>query len=185
MNINLKIKLLQHCLNKKQNQGFTLTEAVIILLIFGALLILAIPVLLHQEHRIGASEAKSYIGSMNRAQQAYFLESKGKFAKTIKEMYIGIKEETENYKYYTKVKENAAFNYAIARRPYIKINWFNRKTINSYVGAIFPIPTGNKSEFNTIAIICENNQPGSTNPAEPTYKNGVIQCPAGTKQVSR
>ena len=46
----------------------------------------------------GESEAQTYIGSINRGQQAYFLESSD-FADSLDKLGLGIQEETDNYKY--------------------------------------------------------------------------------------
>ncbi|HLO88438.1 MAG TPA: type IV pilin-like G/H family protein [Nostocaceae cyanobacterium] len=185
MSVNFKVKLLRHCFNKKNNQGVTLPEVLILLVVLGGLLMLFLPCSFSQPNRIGSSEAKNNIGAMNRVQQAYFLETNGKFARTIKEMNIGIKEQTTNYNYYTQITQNTAFNYAIARHSYINRGWFEKRPINSYVGAVFVVTAANKSELNTIAIVCQNNNPGTNLPSEPTYKNGILKCGAGTKEISR
>lgn len=44
------------------------------------------------------SEAKTYVGSLNRGQQAFYLEH-NKFAQDFTELGLGITEETENYSY--------------------------------------------------------------------------------------
>jgi hypothetical protein len=44
-----------------------------------------------------SSEGKTYVGTMNRGQQAFWLEN-GTFGKSIPVLDLGIKEETSNYK---------------------------------------------------------------------------------------
>ncbi|HLP91472.1 MAG TPA: type IV pilin-like G/H family protein [Nostocaceae cyanobacterium] len=182
----MSLKLLQYHLQKNNHQGVTTAEALILFLIlailFGGFLMFGTLPFLSTTNRIKGSEAKSNIGAMNRAQQAYFLE-KSKFAQSIKEMDIGIKEQTQNYAYYTKVRGNAAFNYAVARRSHINQNFFDRKPIKSMIGAVFTNPSVKKDELNTVAILCENNQPGKITPKEPIYKDGFISCAEGTIKI--
>jgi hypothetical protein len=45
-----------------------------------------------------SSEAKAYVGSMGKAQQAFWLEN-GVLGQSIPALAIGIKEETDNYRY--------------------------------------------------------------------------------------
>ena len=58
------------------------------------------------------SEAKQYVSSMNRGQQAYYAENT-KFATSIAALGIGIKTETTNYKYSVRATKKAAFNYGV------------------------------------------------------------------------
>lgn len=79
MKTELKAKLLQHLAkNKKQNAGFTLIELLVVVIIIGVLAAVALPNLLGQVGKARESEAKSTIGALNRAQQAYYTE-KAKF----------------------------------------------------------------------------------------------------------
>ena len=56
------------------NQGFTLIELLITMIIVGILASLALPMLLGQVAKGRQTEAKSNLGSVNRAQQAYRFE---------------------------------------------------------------------------------------------------------------
>jgi Type IV pilin-like G and H, putative len=51
------------------------------------------------------SEAKVYVGTLNKGQQAYF-EEKNYFSRTVEDLGIGIKTETENYSYKVVVVDN-------------------------------------------------------------------------------
>ncbi|MBE9126271.1 MULTISPECIES: type IV pilin-like G/H family protein [unclassified Coleofasciculus] len=121
------------------------------------------------------SEAKTYIGSMNRAQQAYYLEN-NTFSNSIPELELGISTQTANYNYSTHAKAKAVFNYAISQRSDVK----------SYVGGVFLVPvtelyssTAEKG-MTTISILCEANKRGITTPPPPTYDNGTLSCSPGT-----
>jgi len=98
MTSQLKAKLLQHFAGKKANGGFTLIELLVVIIIIGILSAIALPSFLNQANKAKQSEAKTYVGSMNRAQQAYYLEE-DQFADSIAGLGIGIDEDTDSYDY--------------------------------------------------------------------------------------
>jgi len=123
--------------------------------------------------------AIQYVGSMNRAQEALFIE-KSAFATSFDGLGLGIKTETTNFKYSIRATKKAAFNYAVAKENDLK----------SYVGGVFQVPAKNfepnaaKEKITTTSILCEADSPGTIKPAEPTYKNGKIACGKATTQWS-
>ena len=125
-------------------------------------------------------EARQYVGSMNRAQEALFIE-KSPFATSVDALGLGIKTETTNFKYSIRATKKAAFNYGFSKE----------KDLKSYVGGVFIVPAKNfepnaaKEERTTTSILCEADSPGTIKPAEPTYENGKIACGKGTTQVTR
>jgi type II secretory pathway pseudopilin PulG len=131
-----------------------------------------------QLSRAQQAEARQYTGSMSRAQQAYYLENK-KFATTISELRIGIKPETENYRYQIipqKDSTGSVMMTATAKRPELR----------SYTGAVFVVKDDNKPL--PIAQLCETNQPSTTPPAMPQAPSNAqakIECPAGSSKVGR
>ncbi|NJR14899.1 MAG: prepilin-type N-terminal cleavage/methylation domain-containing protein [Calothrix sp. CSU_2_0] len=101
MKTELKAKLLQHIFrNKKQDEGFTLIELLVVIIIIGILSAIALPSFLNQANKAKQSEAQTYVGSMNRAQQAYYAENnefadKDGFGK----LGLGVSTDTTNYTY--------------------------------------------------------------------------------------
>ncbi|MCL1491400.1 MAG: type IV pilin-like G/H family protein [Pseudanabaena sp. Salubria-1] len=86
-------------LNKKNGEkGFTLIELLVVIIIIGILAAIALPSFLNQASKARQSEAKTYVGSMNRSQQAYYLE-KQEFAPNLQTLAVGIAQTTENYGY--------------------------------------------------------------------------------------
>ena len=125
-------------------------------------------------------EAKQYVSSMSKGQQAYFAENNA-FSSSVKALGITIKTETRNFKYSIRATKKAAFNYAVSKG----------KNLKSYVGAVFVVPAKNfepnaaKEEITTTYILCVADFTGPIKPAEPTYENGKSACGKGTTQVSR
>jgi type IV pilus assembly protein PilA len=123
------------------------------------------------------SEAKQYVGSMNRAQQALFIE-KSAFATSVDALGIGIKTETTNYKYSVRATKQTAFNYGLPKKPDLK----------SYVGGAFVIRVkSNKGEdeMRTQSILCSADTPGTIPPLPPRLQNSKLVCATGTTQVTK
>jgi hypothetical protein len=135
---------------------------------------------LSQRNRAKESEAKMYVGYVNRAQQAIFIE-KSAFATSVNALGLGIKTETTNYKYSVRATKKAGFNYGVSKE----------KELKSYAGGVFLVsakifePKAAKYEITTISILCEADFPGTIKPSAPTYENGKIACGQGTTKVTK
>ncbi|MBW4509249.1 MAG: prepilin-type N-terminal cleavage/methylation domain-containing protein [Scytonematopsis contorta HA4267-MV1] len=166
----LQAKFLQHLNRKKKSEeGFTLIELLVVVIIIGILAAIALPSLLGQVSKAKQSEARNNIGAINRAQQAYFLEAAG-FASTVQAVGIGIRTQTENYKYDVKVTGNSTdlvANWAAAIKPALK-SYFG------YVGTILG-GTGTGTEVLTTALACESEVPVLATPAAATLY-GATTC---------
>ncbi|MCC5601511.1 type IV pilin-like G/H family protein [Nostoc favosum] len=174
MKTELKAKFLQHILNKKkENEGFTLIELLVVIIIIGILSAIALPSFLNQANKGKQSEAKQYSGSMNRAQQAYFLEN-GTFTTGLNSLGMGIKSQTENYVY--EIAGNATTtgtNIGVAN------NGRSLKApLKSYVGVVSLSIQSGTSEATTLAVLCEAEEVGVGSTANPNYdSNGEASCP--------
>jgi len=96
MKSEFKAKFLSHLLNRKDNQGFTLIELLVVIIIIGILSAIALPSFLNQASKAKQSEAKNYVGALQRAQQSYRIE-KQSFAPGVTTLEIGIPTQTHNY----------------------------------------------------------------------------------------
>jgi len=112
-------------------------------------------------------EGKQNVGSMNRAQQAYFQEN-NEFANSVPELGIGIKTQTKNYEYSIHATPLTAFEYGVSRKD----------DFRSYVGGVFlTSDLEAKGEILAVAIICVTESPGTKRPAEPVVRGNFVECP--------
>ena len=145
--------------------------SLVILTGLGIPILIVAPSFIHQGDKAKQSEGRQYVGAMNRAQQAYFIENND-FTSNIVDLGLGIKTETTNYSYSIRTTSFATFHYAIPRQK-----------LKGYVGAVFP-GTTNNNEITSVAIICEGESPSTKRLPEPILQNGIIKCAPGTKILS-
>lgn len=101
MKTEFKAKFLQHVAKKRKEEGFTLIELLVVIIIIGILSAIALPSFLNQANKAKQSEAKQYLASINKGQQAYYAET-GNFITQIADigdLGLGIKTSTGNYTY--------------------------------------------------------------------------------------
>ena len=121
MNNTFKANLLKTLANKKGNKGFTLIELLVVVIIIGVLAALALPNLLGQVGKARESEAKSQLGAINRAQQAFFTE-RGSFATSS----FGLEVPLGNEKFYLIVLDDTTAGLTQAQgadQATIQTNW--------------------------------------------------------------
>lgn len=135
---------------------------------------IALPSFTNQANKAKQSEAKQYVASMNKGQQAVFAE-KTSFASKIPDLGRGIKSETDNYKYQIPQKSNNSVVVAVAEPK--------KSGLKGYVGIV-------ASEKNsTSTLFCEESQASTSFPDLSTIVNqkspgnNVVQCPAGYKAL--
>ena len=146
----------------------------LLVLIFSAI---AAPSFLTQANKAKQAEAKVYINSMNRGQQAYFLEN-DKFSSSISELGLGINPETENYSYAVGASgpgmQARAISTATSKKDGLK----------SYVGGVFLSRVPQTNESTTLGIVCEGDTPSTSKLAPPLLIDGTPQCASGSTAIT-
>ncbi|MEO1400742.1 MAG: type IV pilin-like G/H family protein [Cyanobacteria bacterium J06635_1] len=159
--------------------GFTLIELLVVIIILGILSAVALPSFLSQASKAKQTEGRTYIGSMNRAQQAYYLEN-SRFANDMEFLGTGLRAQTTNYDYaIASNSPNLAYVVNIAN-PRLT-------TIKGYYGPTKIGPDA-ASVIATLTTLCESESLGTFTVA-PAYNdfnlgvNGVPKCASGFRQL--
>lgn len=121
--------------------------------------------------------AKQRVGSMNRSQQAYYVEN-NRFAAKLDELRAGIEPESEQYRYRTFAyadRQNAVMQAAVPRNEGFK----------TYIGLV-NTGEGVGGGATTFTVLCESEEAKPLLPQLPTSftKNAAMACPAGFKSIS-
>jgi type IV pilus assembly protein PilA len=183
MKTEFKAKFLNHLTQRKKgDKGFTLIELLVVIIIIGILAAIALPAFLNQANKAKQAEAKTNVGSMNRAQQAYFLE-KGKWvdgtdATNFGNLGLGISTQTTNYKY---VINGAETDKVITNQGQLVSA---TAPLKAYVGGVQIATVQNTGEATTQVVLCEAKQAGVANGPDGTQATvlnstgGRPDCPA-------
>ncbi len=196
MTSQIKAKLLQHFAAKKKTEGgFTLIELLVVIIIIGILSAIALPSFLNQANKAKQSEAKTYVGSANRAQQAYYLEN-GEFVidtTQFGQLGLGIETTTANYLYQLAAEGTAAVRQQAQPVDAAGTALDQNSALKAYVGAvkIGTIGTAAAAEATTLATLCEANASPIATGADGTeaFTNvaaadpGAPACPAEYKNL--
>jgi len=165
MKSEFKAKLIQHMLNKKNGeQGFTLIELLVVIIIIGILAAIALPSFLNQANKAKQSEAKTYVGTLNKGQQAYFTE-KNRFGSDIEILGIGVKSTTVNYGYSSKGetydKTVVTNNFATSKGQADAV------ALRGYAGRVQLNVVAATSDVTSLSALCEEKTAGASAPGTP------------------
>lgn len=183
--------------SRDSEQGFTLIELLVVIIIIGILSAIALPSFLSQANKARESEGKQYVGSMNRAQQAYFLERQ-RFTSALVNLGLGIQSDTTNYSYSIHVfsgsntldlgtppSESNTANLTYYRSAIASVGSAqNTGTLRSYVGALDVMlsQSGLTTEGDgLIGVLCQSESPAAphTNAVDidlSTTNTGPLDC---------
>lgn len=121
-------------------------------------------------------EAKKYMYALTQVQQAHYKEL-GKFATKFEDVSVGLKTETESYRY--KIISQGDNTQSVMMTAEAK-----NTTLPSYTGVVFATKVNGQTK--TVVKICETNQPSTTAPpmpATPVAGSLEIKCPAGSRSL--
>lgn len=147
---------------KTTARGFTLVELLVVIIIGGILSAIALPSFLSRAKAAKEAEARMYVGSANKAQQAYFMEW-SQFTGTFDDLGLGIPTTSQHYVYDTAIGIDAGVSVANTTAQQID------PALSSVSGQVWTGASGN--DLLTFAISCI----GDAGAPPPTITNH--QCP--------
>ena len=174
MNTDLKFKVLQYFNQKKQSSGFTFIELLVIIMMIGVLAAIALPSFLSQAGKGKQSEARTYTGTLNKGQQAYYTE-KRTFSNSIDDLGVGIRTASINYNYHVKIINSGTKAVAVGYSTTTTAG----AALKNYIGFVSLIPAdGKKGEVTSVAILCEQRTAGTPASFNIEWKPGieVVKC---------
>jgi type IV pilus assembly protein PilA len=210
MKTEFQAKFLQSLLKKRESEGFTLIELLVVIIIIGILSAIALPSFLNQANKAKQSEAKTYVGSMNRAQQAYYLENDTfaangvtagatvtSITQAITALGLGIKQNTQYYNY-------SIVTAALIDRPSGTVTLkasslvtnqarpatASASSLKAYVGGVTIGTQAGTGEATTLGVLCEAKKApietgGDLGAQEIVYADIVSNPPACTGEYKQ
>jgi type IV pilus assembly protein PilA len=170
MKTELKAKFLQHLLGKKkENEGFTLIELLVVIVIIGILSAIALPSFLSQAAKSKQTEAKTFVGAVNRSQQAFRMENTS-FATDIGVLQVNIPSTSEYYGYSIPTGGTGATSTIFNATPVAG----ETSTLRAYAGGVSILSNGQ-----TAAVACMTTGVGSGAPTI-TFPATGPACSSGT-----
>lgn len=160
---------------RRQNEGFTLLEVTIVLVISGILAAIALPSFLNQTSKAKQVEAKIYLGTLNRAQQGYVMEH-AQFADTITQLGIAFPN-SPNYSYSIRL-DSAGNQYAIHDAKALVAS------LRPYVG-MAAIAQGSTSDARVETVLCESKTAQQGEADQPVINAASVDCAPSTEPVGR
>jgi type IV pilus assembly protein PilA len=156
--------------------GFTLLELLVVIVIGGILAAISLPSLLNQVNKAKQVEAKTNLASLNRAQQAYYLENSS-FADSMENLGVGISPSTVNYSYSVVSPDQAVSAIQRADSRSISLKAFAGRTALVAEG-------GQDSRLETILCETEKSKLGRAPDPKHSRADG-LSCASGTDKVGQ
>ncbi|MGB3202570.1 MAG: type IV pilin-like G/H family protein [Nodosilinea sp.] len=146
-------------------QGFTLIELLVVVVMVGVLTSIALPSFLNQAARSKQARALMYVGLVNRAQQAFFVEN-NRFANSIAELGFASGNAPPDYTY-TVTSQTEGIK--VTQTQAIPTNL----ALRGYAGLVFStVDPGGGARLGT--VICEGDTATAPSPT-PTAVAGQVQ----------
>jgi type IV pilus assembly protein PilA len=174
MRPELQVKLLQHLNKKKADEGFTLVELLVVVIIIGILAAIALPSFLNQATAAKQSEGRQNISALTRAQQNW-RGSNSSFADNFDKLAIGVvkgqtKTDGSSSSVYTYTLNTTTQDLATHNAV------FKDNKLKSYSGGA---STSVNAEGNPVwnSILCESTAAGAS------ANQTAATCPAGYTEL--
>ncbi|MDB9522278.1 type IV pilin-like G/H family protein [Dolichospermum circinale CS-1225] len=163
MKTELKAKFLQHLLGKKkEDEGFTLIELLVVIIIIGILSAIALPSFLSQAAKAKQTEAKTFVGAVNRGQQAYRMENQS-FANNTSDLQINVPTTAKS-----DTTGNFYYNYSIASAGASATTFHavpvdaESSTLRAYAGGVVVVSSGQTAAAACMTTVVSNTAPAVT-----------------------
>ena len=139
----------------------------------GILAAIALPSFLNQANRAKEAEATTYLGTMNRGQQAHYVEY-GEFTPSLDVLDLGIPSESDFYRYQVIPDTDLTSTIYMIATP-------KEEGLAAMASAVFVIGEGGLADSTT--ILCRSSTLGATSPPLPEFDStsGVAYCPEGSE----
>lgn len=139
-------KIHLYLLSLRQNRGvaqsgFTLIELLVVIVIVGILGAIALPTYLNQANKARQTEAKTYVGAINRAQQVYHMQNLA-FG-NLTDLELSIAASTQLYSYVSAPEASG-----VAAQTTATPNFY---TTSAYSGRVWLVTNSG----NTTSLLCE------------------------------
>jgi prepilin-type N-terminal cleavage/methylation domain-containing protein len=175
---------------RKQGEGFTLIELLVVVIIIGVLAAIALPSFLNQANKAKQSEAKQYVASINKGQQAYYTERSEFVDKTadLAKLGVGLPAQSKEYTYTLAAvapQASAAKGDVIASATVGAAPNTAGSPLKAYGGLVAAIniePVAGQIEVTTYSGVCESTASGgaANGAVDKIDEAGVVTCKAGT-----
>ena len=141
--------------NINNDQGFTLIELLVVIIIIGILAAIALPSFLNQANKARFAEAKSYVGTMSRLQQAYYLE-KQTFTGDINKLGLGVNTSSSSFTYIVVSGDiTGATSPAQLDRIITNVAQLNSTAIKAFVSVVGVPSAANVVKVDTIFCVAD------------------------------
>jgi prepilin-type N-terminal cleavage/methylation domain-containing protein len=160
---------------RQQEEGFTLLEVTIVLVISGILAAIALPSFLNQTSKAKQVEASMYLGTLNRAQQGYMLEH-ARFADSASALGV-VLYNSPNYSYSIHL-DSAGNQYAVHDAKALS------SSLRPYVG-MAALTQGGTNNAKVETALCRAKTAQLGEAEQPVLSDASMTCATSTEPVGQ
>ena len=132
------------------------------------------------------SEGRVYVGSMSRAQQAYYLENQ-EFTTDFQSLGLGISEETDHYRYGILEPDANGDRSTSLEYRLVQYGLSKSESLHSFLSVVFVTINSNTGDRTTVSTLCESEVSDVLTVDDfsaITLPNALSTCPTGWQSVN-